>query len=161
MRRATEPGARPVERLARWSAALACVALAAMMLVTVADVALRSLAGRPIPGTFELVELALAAAFFLALPLVFLRDANIVVDAVDHRAPRFVPALRRLGGIASAVVLALLAWQAALGARDALSFGDVSAALGLPQGLYWAPVVAGLAGALLAALVRLRAGGDA
>lgn len=144
-----------VELLARASAAVAAAALAAMMLLTVADVVLRGFAGRPLPGTFELVELTLAAVVFLALPLVFLRDANIVVDAADRRAPRVAPALRRCAGLASVAVLALLAWRAAAGARDAFSFGDVSAALGLPQTVYWAPVVAGLAGACLAELVRL------
>jgi TRAP-type transport system small permease protein len=130
------------------------VALAAMMLLTVADVAMRGLAGAPIRGTFELVELALAATFFLALPLAFWRDENIVVDTADHRAPRLVPLLRRVAGAVSAAVLALMTWQALVGARDSLAFGDVSADLGLPQLLYWTPVVLGLAGAFAAVALR-------
>lgn len=141
-------------RVARLGAAAAGVALAAMMLLTVADVALRGLVGSPIRGTFELVELALAATFFLALPLAFWRDENIVVDTVDHRAPRLVPLLRRIAGAVSAAVLALMTWQALIGARDSLAFGDVSADLGLPQLLYWTPVVLGLAGALAAVALR-------
>lgn len=141
-------------RLARFGGVAAGVALAAMMLLTVADVALRGLAGSPIRGTFELVELALAATFFLALPLAFWRDENIVVDMADHRAPRLVPLLRRVAGAVSAAVLALMTWQALVGAHDSLAFGDVSADLGLPQLLYWTPVVLGLAGALAAVALR-------
>jgi TRAP-type C4-dicarboxylate transport system permease small subunit len=50
------------------------VFLAAMMLLTVADVTLRALFNRPIHGTFELIELGLACSVYIALPAVFLRD---------------------------------------------------------------------------------------
>ena len=45
----------------------------------------------PVRGVYELVELFLVATFFLALPCVFLRDENIVVNAMDDVAPRLVP----------------------------------------------------------------------
>ena len=57
---------------------LAALCAAGMMLVTVADVALRSFANYPIRGTVEIVELLLTYTFFLALPAIFLRDENIV-----------------------------------------------------------------------------------
>ena len=137
------------------------IALAATMLLTVADVVLRSFAGSPIRGTFELVELGLAVTFFLALPLAFWRDEHIVVDTVDHRAPQLVPYLRRVAGFASAAILGVMTWQTFIGARDALAFGDVSADLGLPQLVYWGPVVLGLAGALVAVVLRDLGDGDA
>src|SRR5204862_4333233 len=65
---------------------LAAAFLAAMMLLTVADVALRAVFNRPIHGTFELIELCLACTIFVALPAVFLRDEHLVVDVVDHLA---------------------------------------------------------------------------
>jgi TRAP-type transport system small permease protein len=150
-----------LRRVAEVGAVVAGTALAAMMLLTVADVTLRGLLAWPIRGTFELVELGLAATFFLALPLVFLRDENIVVDSIDYRMPRVVPLLRRIAGVVSAVVLALMTWQALIGARDSLVFGDVSADLALPQLVYWIPVVLGLAGALIAALLRATRGSEA
>jgi TRAP-type C4-dicarboxylate transport system permease small subunit len=146
---------------AQAGAVASAVALAAIMLLTVADVALRGLAGSPIRGTFELVELGLAATFFFALPLAFWRDENIVVDTADQRAPRLVPHLRRVAGVASAGMLGLMTWQAIAGARDSLAFGDVSADLGLPQLLYWIPVILGLAGALIAVVVRSTGDGEA
>ena len=53
---------------------LAAVFLAAMMLLTVADVFLRAFFSYPIQAMLELVELGLACTIFLALPAVFLRD---------------------------------------------------------------------------------------
>ena len=54
------------------------------MLVTVADVLLRTFFGIPVRGVLELVELGLACTIFVALPAVFLRDEHLVVDVVDH-----------------------------------------------------------------------------
>jgi TRAP-type C4-dicarboxylate transport system permease small subunit len=133
----------------------AALAVAAMMLLTVADVMLRGVFNRPIHGTYELVELLLACAVFLALPAAFLRDEHIVVDMVDHYAPRAVPALKRLAGIIAVVVLVVLGWQAVLAARDTLAFGDVTMDLALPRILYWLPLLAGVACAALAAVVML------
>jgi len=60
---------------------IAAVFLAAMLLLTVADVSLRAVFNYPLRGVFDLIELLLAATFFFALPCVFLRDDNIVVLA--------------------------------------------------------------------------------
>src|SRR5207245_3574603 len=90
---------------------LAAVFLAAMMLVTVADVALRAVFNRPIHGTFELIELCLACTIFVALPAVFLRDEHLVVDVVDHLAPPAVVKLLDLFvAVASLSVLSLVFW---------------------------------------------------
>lgn len=128
--------------------------LAAMMLLTVVDVILRALFNLPVRGTYELVELLLCVTFFVALPAVFLRDDHIVVDSIDRYFPRAVPALRRLAGVIAVVMLALLTWQGAIRARDAWSFGDVTSDLALPRILYWIPLLFGLGGGALAALVR-------
>ncbi len=53
-------------------------------------------------------------------------------------------------------MLATIAWQSWLQARDAMSFGDVTSDLSLPKILYWAPLVFGIAaGAAAAAAVAL------
>jgi len=140
---------------ARFFGALAATAIAAMVLLTVADVVLRGFFNRPIHGTYELVELLLACAVFLALPAPFLRDEHIVVDVVDHYAPRAVPALKRLASIVAIVVLTVLGWQAPLAARDSLAFGDVTMDLALPRILYWLPLLAGVGCAAVAAVVML------
>jgi TRAP-type C4-dicarboxylate transport system permease small subunit len=128
--------------------------LAAMMLLTVADVVLRAAFNRPLRGTYELVELLLCVTFFVALPAVFLRDDHIVVDSIDRYAPRAVPALRRLAALIAVAMLALMTWQGAIRARDAWSFGDVTADLSLPRILYWIPLLFGLGGGAVAAIAR-------
>lgn len=137
-----------VARLCGWVSA---AFLAAMMLLTVVDVALRKLGANPIHGTYELVELLLVCAFFFALPATFLRDENIVVDMIDTWRPRWVPALKRASAAGAVALLATIAWQSWLQARDAASFGDVTADLSLPRILYWAPLVFGIAAAAVAA----------
>jgi len=126
-----------------------------MVLITVADVALRALGNRPIRGTLEIVELLLACSFFLALPAVILRDEHIVVDVIDGLAPRAVPLLRRIAAALAVAVLALMAWQGWIGARDAVAFNDVTSDLGWPRLWYWIPVLTGMAGACIAGAVML------
>lgn len=142
-----------------WLAALCC---AGMMLVTTADVALRWFANYPIRGTVEIVELLLACAFFLALPAIFLRDENIVVDVIDRAVgSRGVSLLKRISAVLAAAVLAVLTWQGWIAAQDTLVFGDVTSDLSIPKIYYWLPLLAGFAGAAIAALVMaFTKGGD-
>jgi TRAP-type C4-dicarboxylate transport system permease small subunit len=123
-----------------------------MMLLTVADVALRALFNLPIRGTYELIELMLAGTFFVALPAVFLRDEHIRVDVIDGLAPRAVPTLRRIAEGLAVVILAVMAWQGWLAARDTIAFNDVTADLGLPRVLHWIALLVGVIGAVIAAL---------
>ena len=124
-----------------------------MMLLTVADVALRALFSRPIPGMLDLIELGLACTVFIALPAVFLRDEHLVVDVIDHIAPRKVVRwLDVAGAVLSAGVLAVMAWRMLPLARDMQAFGDVSADLAIPKLWYWVPVLIGVIASMLAAL---------
>lgn len=132
---------------------LAAASLAALMLVTVADVVLRTLFRYPVRGQFELVELGLACSIFLALPAVFLRDAHLVVDVADHFVgARVRRALDLFGALASIVALAIMLWQMAPQALYMMRFGDVTFDLQIPKIWYAAPALAGVVCSLLAAL---------
>jgi TRAP-type C4-dicarboxylate transport system permease small subunit len=141
------------ERASTACGLIAAIFLTAMMLLTVADVTLRAAFNLPIRGVYELIELLLAWTFFLALPCVFLRDENIVVNSIDDMAPRWVPLLKRSAGVLAAVVLAVMAWQGFIAARDSIEFNDVTADLGLPRFWHWTAVLLGIVGSTLAALV--------
>lgn len=133
---------------------LAAVFIAAMMLLTVADVLLRHVFSYPIRGMLELVELGLACTVFLALPAVFLRDENLVVDVIDHLAPRRVVQLLDLVGAAvSLAVLVVMAWQMVPLARAMIEFGDVTSDLSIPKLYYWIPVLGGVIASALATVV--------
>lgn len=140
---------------------MASAFLAAMMLLTVADVVGRSLFARPIHGTYELIELLLTCTFFFALPAIFLRDGHVLVDVVDGWLPRAVPWLKRVALVVAAVMLGIITWRCALFAKNALEFGDVTSDLSLPLILYWIPLLAGFGGAAVVAVVMaVRRSGD-
>lgn len=130
---------------------VAAAFLAAMMLLTVADVALRAVANQPIRGVVELVELMLACTFFFAIPATFLRDEHIVVDMIDGWTPRLVPWLKRASGLIAMAMLGVIAWRSWISARETLEFGDVTSDLSLPRLLYWIPLLIGIAGGAVAA----------
>jgi TRAP-type C4-dicarboxylate transport system permease small subunit len=124
-----------------------------MMLLTVADVVLRAFK-MPIVGTFELIELGLACSVFLALPAVFLRGENLVVDAVDYFAkPATTRVLDLAGACVSLAVLAVMVFRMVPLAREMHELGDVSAMLAIPKIVYWIPVLAGIAGSALMTVV--------
>lgn len=143
-----------VSFFARLFGYLAAFFLTATMMVTVADVFLRTFFGYPVRGVLELVELGLACTIFLALPAVFLRDEHLVVDVIDHLAKKSVVRLLDLAGaIVSLVVLAVMLWQMVPLARTMHEFGDVTSDLSLPKIWYWVPVLLGLFASALAAVV--------
>lgn len=123
------------------------------MLVTVADVVLRTFFNIPIRGTLEIVELLLAGTFFVALPAAFLRDDHIVVDIIDRALPGRTDWLRRLSLLIGLVMLGVMAWQGWKAAQDTLVFNDVTSDLELPRIWYWIPVLIGLIGSGVATLV--------
>jgi TRAP-type C4-dicarboxylate transport system permease small subunit len=141
--------------VARTLAIIAAAFVAAMMLLTVADVASRKIAEFPIRGVVELVELLLACSFFIALPAVFLNDENLVVDSIDGWAPRWVQFLKRISLLLGAVVLAVMGWQGWIAAKDTIEFNDVTSDLSIPRIYYWLPVLFGIIAAAIAALVML------
>jgi TRAP-type transport system small permease protein len=129
--------------------------LVLMMLLTVADVALRAVLNRPIRGTFEMIELLLACTFFVALPAVFLRDEHLVVDVVDPLMPRWVPLLKRAAEVIAIPVLGLMAWEGFKAARETLVFNDVTSDLSIHRIFYWLPVLFGLIGGAAAAVAMI------
>ncbi|MFZ5693030.1 MAG: TRAP transporter small permease [Pseudomonadota bacterium] len=134
---------------------IAAVFLLGMLVLTVADVALRTFFNYPLRGVYELIELMLAGAFFLALPCVFLREDNILVNTIDEFAPRIVPLLKRIALVLSVLTFAVLVWQGWSAAWDSYEFHDVTADLGLPKFWHWTIVLAGMSLAALAALFML------
>jgi TRAP-type C4-dicarboxylate transport system permease small subunit len=133
-------------RLAGYGSALF---LAAMMLITVADVTLRALFNLPITGAYDLVQLFLVGNVFLSIPDVFLRNENIVIDFVDHIFGRgAVAVLKALANLAALAFLAVLSWRMVPPALDAMRFGEVSPDLAIPMAVHWALMIAGIVLAL-------------
>lgn len=130
--------------------------LAAMMLITVADVTLRAVANLPITGTYDLVQLFLVGTIFLSIPDVFLRDENIVIDFIDHFAARAVIDILKLSAnLAAFVFLIVLSWRMLGPASDSIQFHEVSPDLSVPMIVHWVLMISGIVLALLAAALIL------
>src|SRR4051812_39584408 len=142
--------------LARVCGCVAAVFLAGMVLLTVADIVLRTFFSYPIRGMLELIELGLACTIFVALPAVFLRDEHLVVDVIDNLTrPSVVRALKMLGTLVSIAVLVAMAWRMFIEARNSHDFGDVTPDLSIPKIWYWIPVLFGVVASALACLFLL------
>ncbi|HEX6268553.1 MAG TPA: TRAP transporter small permease [Burkholderiales bacterium] len=123
--------------------------LAAMVLLTVADVVLRTFFGYPIRGMLELIELGLACTIFVALPAVFLREEHLVVDVLRKTRP-----LELLGATVSLEVLAFMGWHMLPNARNMIEFGDVTSDLSIPRLWSWVPVLFGAGASAVAVLLQ-------
>ena len=137
---------------------VAVVALIAMMSVTTLDVLLRRFANQPITGATEWAELALGIAFFMAVPGVFARGANITVDMIDQWRPQWSVGLKRFAALLSAVMLGFFAWNMVGPLVDIVEFGDTSADLQLPKVWFMAPAWVGIVLALITSVAVLLAG---
>lgn len=123
-----------ISAAARFASRVAAVFLLAMVAINVADVGLRSGLNAPIFGTYEIVELMLAAVAFLAIPEAFLRDQHIAIELIDQVvSPRAVDGLRVFGTLCVLTFLALLTWHMVQPALDFVEFGEVTMDLRIPM----------------------------
>lgn len=129
-----------VFRLSRWANHVAGASLTAVMLITVADVLLRSL-GRPIVGIYEFVAFAGAVVIGFSIPFTSWVRGHIYVDFFVAKFPRAcrktVHLLTRLLGIG---LFGLIGWNLLKYAQDLHRSGEVSPTLHLP----FYPVVYGI-----------------
>lgn len=132
-------------------AGVAGAALIAMMLVTVADVALR-LFRRPLVGAFDLVCVAGAVTLACALPYTTAVKGHVAVEYFFHKLSRrwrtVVDSILRLLGMA---LFALLAWRFVAYGNALRATGEVTATLALP--LFWIPYLMGFSCAVVALVI--------
>jgi TRAP-type C4-dicarboxylate transport system permease small subunit len=99
-------------------------------------VLLRSTINAPIFGTYEIVELMLAAVAFLAIPAAFLANEHVTVDLTDRLLPaRAVRILKIVGHGLAFGFIALLAYAMVWPAIDFIAYQEVTLDLHLP--LIW------------------------
>lgn len=146
---------RAFERVCLIAALLGVAALLAAMAVTVADIVLRPL-GSAVPGVVDLVQLAVMAGAFLAIPYTFISDGHVSVDLLAQNLPaRLAALLRLLAALLATGLLALMLYYGWQSAWQQHAFGDVSQTIGIPLFWYWTPLLAGLALSALATLLLI------
>jgi TRAP-type transport system small permease protein len=125
---------RLVRAAAHLPTLLAAAVLFGLMLMTFADVVLRSAVSAPIEAATELTRIAMAVIVFSVLPVVSGRGDHITVDLTD---PWFGPAATRWREcIVSLACGAMLFWPAGAVLRlaeRARGYGDVTEYLGIPD----------------------------
>ena len=126
--------ARLLNRLTELPMLLAAVTLFILMVLTFADVIMRSTFSAPIEAATELTRIAMAVIVFASLPVVSGRAAHIVVDLLD---PIYLRAgiKRFLDGLIMLVCGILLVWPAMRSfdlANRARSYGDLTEYLSIP-----------------------------
>ncbi|HWK61766.1 MAG TPA: TRAP transporter small permease [Eoetvoesiella sp.] len=135
---------------------VAGLALALMMLVTMADVLLRNLFSVPILGTYDIVETLMVFVVFLGIGEAFLDDTHIMVDVVDHFVgPRSVHVLKVIALLLAVVFLGLLLRYMPAPAWEAYVYGDRKPDLPILLAWLWIPCLVGILAAFLAALYKL------
>lgn len=126
--------ARLLNRLTELPMLLAAVTLFVLMVLTFADVIMRSTFSAPIEAATELTRIAMAVIVFASLPVVSGRAEHIVVDLLD---PIFLRTgiKRFLDGLITLVCGILLVWPAMRSfdlADRARNYGDLTEYLSIP-----------------------------
>ncbi|MEX2220368.1 MAG: TRAP transporter small permease [Candidatus Rokuibacteriota bacterium] len=154
-----DPLTRVLDGLARAFALAGGALLVALTGMSVASVTGRAVLGTPVPGDFELVQVACGASIAAFLPYCQLRRGHIIVDFFTARAgPRVQGALDALGALALTSVMALLAWRTLEGMLTVKASGEVSMIVGFPIWIGYAAIVPSL---VLTALVGFATAADA
>lgn len=146
--------ARGLERLARAVALAGGLLLVGVMGMTVVSVLGRYLFNAPVPGDYEITELAIGIAAFAFFPYCHITNANIVVELFTGRMPsRWKAALDGVHNITFAIVAGLIAWRLFVGGMHKFDDGETTMFLGIP--IHWAYFSAVLGAGLLTAVCIL------
>ena len=146
------PG-RALELLSQAFAFFGGAVFTGLIAMSVTSITLRAATGKPLQGDFEMVQYACAIGIAAFLPWCQMCRGNIIVDFFTTRLPpRAQAGLDAFGALLLAVVLAMVAWRAGVGAQAVFASGERAMISRIPVWIPYAGVVPSLA---LTALVAL------
>lgn len=115
----------------------AALALFAIMILTLVDVSGRKALSASVPGSLELTELLLVVVIFSGLPLVALAGEHVVFDSFDAWLPAWLQRAQQAAiEVLCAVALGALAWLMWVKGSQMTEYGDTTAQLRLPVGVF-------------------------
>lgn len=150
----------PLPELAhRGARALACIAIAALLVLaaaTVADVLLRYVFARPIRGFVDIASLAGAVLLAACFPWVLTSRSNIAIDALGQRlGERARRWLDRFAATVTTAFFAVMAWQYVRFALELKEDAQAIPVLRWPVWPWWAAVAACVILAAVAGLLTI------
>ena len=104
-----------------------------MMVITTVDVFGRYVLNQPLPGGFEMTEMALAVLIYAALPLVSMRREHIVIDTLDAlMSPAVKAFFNKLSDVICFLTLSGIGYLIFRRAVRVAEYGDTTNVLKLP-----------------------------
>jgi TRAP-type C4-dicarboxylate transport system permease small subunit len=141
-----------IERALKGIALAGTAAFVAGVLLTMADIGLRSFSTLTVRGVVDLVQLCVMIGAMLAIPHGFLTDQHVAIDILADRLPHRVQvALRVIAAVLGTAFLAAVFWFSLLQAGN--EAGDRSQTIGIPMAWYWAFFLLGIGLSALANVV--------
>ena len=145
-----------IARLVEGWALAGGVLLFGVVLVTAWSMGGNILFNQPVPGDFEIVEIAVAVAVFAFLPYCQLTGANVSADIFTSGAgPRWIAGFSALAALVALVFASVLFWRMALGMQDYREYEELTMVYQFPIWMAFVPILVSLALLVLAALVTL------
>ncbi len=127
--------------LSRICAVAGGLILTALTVLSVGSIAARTVAGKPLPGDFELVELGCGIAVFAFLPYCHLKKGNVIVDFFTLKASdSFKRLLDLAGNVVYLGIAVLLLWRMVLGGLDRLASHESTMILAVPLWIGFVPI---------------------
>jgi len=124
---------RVISKISRWLHSVGVSILAAMMLLTFADVALRYVFNRPISGSYELTEFMMAVLLTFGIAYCAVVKGHVTVDVVVSRFPQRVQAIiDSITCLLGLSLFSLITWQCILYAAEKYGSGHGSVVLEIP-----------------------------
>lgn len=147
-----------IERLSFIFALAGGVLLISVMVLTVISVIGRYVFNAPIPGDYELTELACAIIVFSFFPYCHVTSANIVVDFFTTRLSiRQKAILDSFHGLAFTIMAGLITWRLLVGGLKKLDDGETTLFLGIPiHFAYFSALIAAVLLTAVCAVVMIR-----
>ncbi|MEC7763520.1 MAG: TRAP transporter small permease [Pseudomonadota bacterium] len=139
-----------LDRLNRLLVLLAAVALFVVIAITLFDIVLALVTGRPYSGVYDIVQAFLAASVFLAMPIVFRGETNIQVNLIDGLlGPKARAVNLFIARLATLAFMIIIGWSEIQPFRDTILFGDILYETGLKVWIIWIPILIGTALSIL------------
>jgi TRAP-type C4-dicarboxylate transport system permease small subunit len=138
----------------RFLKALSLIGTAALVigvLLTMTDIALRSVSTLTVQGIVDIMQLCVLTGAMLAIPQGFMTDQHVAIDVFTEHMPEALQlALRIFASMLGLLFLGAVLWFSYRQAMTEIAGGDRSQTIGIPMIAYWTPFLAGIALAIFA-----------